>query len=170
MKVIRNKWNRYRSTPFFVLIPNMPFVFIERLTVTNEIVEYRPKMAKNLFFAYLKQVDHDLRNGRNIISKQILHEFVAREKLYRMVSNPEWAKTPTQRIGWFILDAGTIIYQYSPFRFFTAYSILSLSRSKQKLSEKFFLSKCSKLKALQTLKVSSKSETIFVRVVEILWK
>jgi hypothetical protein len=46
-------------------------------------------MAKNLFFAYLKQVGHDFRNGPNIISKQTMHEFVAREKLYRMISNSE---------------------------------------------------------------------------------
>ena len=50
MKVIKNKWNRYRSTLFFVLIPNMPFVFIERLIVTNEIVEYRPKNGKKPIF------------------------------------------------------------------------------------------------------------------------
>ena len=59
---------------------------------------------------------------------------------------------------------------FSSFSVFSAHSILSLSWSKQKLSEKCFLSKCSELKALQTLKVLSKSETTFVRVVEILWK
>ena len=59
---------------------------------------------------------------------------------------------------------------FSSFSVFSAHSILSLSWSKQKLSEKVFLSKYSELKALQTLKVLSKSETTFVRVVEILWK
>jgi hypothetical protein len=39
---------------------------------------------------------------------------------------------------------------------------LSLSPSKQKLFENLFLSKCLELKALQTLKISSKSEITFV--------
>jgi len=41
---------------------------------------------------------------------------------------------------------------------FGAYNILSPSPSKQKHFEKFFFSGCSELKALQTLKTSSKSE------------
>ena len=52
---------------------------------------------------------------------------------------------------------------FSSFLVFSAHSILSLSWSKQKLFENVFLSKCSELKALQTLKVLSKSETTFVR-------
>jgi len=45
------------------------------------------KMAKNAFFAYPEQVGLDFRNVRSVICKQIIHKVVAREKLYRMVSN-----------------------------------------------------------------------------------
>ena len=45
----------------------------------------------------------------------------------------------------------TSFSSFSNFLFYSAYSILSLSRSKQKLSEKLFLSKCLEIKALQTL-------------------
>ena len=42
------------------------------------------------------------------------------------------------------------------------FSILDRSPGKQKLFKKIFLSKCLELKALQTLKISSKSEITFV--------
>jgi hypothetical protein len=70
------------STQFFMLIPNMLFVLTETLIVTNEIAEYWPK---NAIFAYPEQVGLDFGHVRSFISKQIIHEFVAREKLYRMV-------------------------------------------------------------------------------------
>ena len=54
-------------------------------------------------------------------------------------------------------------------RFFTIFSILGLSRSKQKLLKKIFLSLFLEFLALQTLKVSSKSVTTSVSVVEFMW-
>jgi len=42
------------------------------------------KTAKKAFFVYLEQVGFHFRHVRNVISTQIIHEFVAREKLYRM--------------------------------------------------------------------------------------
>ena len=55
------------------------------------------------------------------------------------------------------------------FSIFTTYSILSLSPSKQKISKNFFLSKYLELKALQTLKIPSKSEISFVKCGSVLW-
>ena len=60
----------------------MWFVLAERLIIMNEIAEYWPK---NAIFDYSEQVGLDLRHVRSFISKQIIHEFVARGKLYRMV-------------------------------------------------------------------------------------
>ncbi len=58
---------------------------------------------------------------------------------------------------------------FEDFRFFTTDSILSLSLSKQKVSKNFFLSKYLELKALQTLKIPSKSEISFLQRGSVLW-
>ena len=53
---------------------------------------------------------------------------------------------------------------------FAVFSIFNLSRSKQKIFRKFFLSLFLEFWALQTLKVSSKSVTTSVSVVDFMWK
>ena len=59
----------------------MLFVLTETLIITNDIAEYWPK---NAIFAYPEQVGLDFGHVRSFISKQIIHDFVAHEKLYRM--------------------------------------------------------------------------------------
>jgi hypothetical protein len=54
-------------------------------------------------------------------------------------------------------------FEKTRFWHFSDKSILGLSPWKQKLFKKTFLSKCLELKALQTLKISSKSEITFVQ-------
>ena len=67
---------------FFMLIPNMTFVLTERVAIKREIEEYWPK---NAIFAYSDQVGLGFGHVRSFISKQIIYDFVAREKLYRMI-------------------------------------------------------------------------------------
>ena len=54
----------------------------------------------------------------------------------------------------------TSFSSFSNFLFFSAYSILSLSRSKPKLFENLFLSKCLEIKALQTQQIPFKSKLV----------
>jgi hypothetical protein len=65
-----------------VLITNMLFVLIQNVIIMNEIVQYK---SKNAIFTYREPVGLDFGYVRSLIFKQIIHEFVAREKLYRMV-------------------------------------------------------------------------------------
>ena len=65
-----------------VLITNMLFVLIQNVIIMNEIAQYKRKLP---FFSYRELVDLDFGYVRSFIFKQIIHGFVAREKLYRMV-------------------------------------------------------------------------------------
>ena len=65
-----------------VLIANMLFVLIHNVIIMSEIAQYKRKL---LFFSYRESVGLDFGYVRSYISKQIIHGFVAREKLYRMV-------------------------------------------------------------------------------------
>ncbi len=67
---------------FFMLIPNMTLLLTKRLIVMDKIAEY---WQKNVVFAYPEQIDLDFGHVHSFISKQIIYEFVAREKFYRMV-------------------------------------------------------------------------------------
>jgi len=60
----------------------MQFVLTKRLIITNEIDEYGPK---NAIFCLSEPNNLNFRNVRSFISKQIIHGFLACEKLYRMV-------------------------------------------------------------------------------------
>ena len=65
-----------------VLITNMVFVLIQNVIIMNEIAQYK---SKNAIFSYQEPVSLDFGYVRSFSFKQIIHEFVAREKLYRMV-------------------------------------------------------------------------------------